>query len=147
MVFPGITTGTLATDSLYDDESVRRIMERHYEMMKKFREAEFSKKLQKARDTRLKGYEDKIINEGDLVYYQNQDKKAWLGPVEVFSRKGNSVFLFANGSMKKIPRCNIQLCKPNVDEDFDNGGEVKTTIDKEPGVCRSFPQQNDEKTL
>ena len=45
-----MTTGTPATDLLYNDESVRRIMERHYAMMKEFREAEFGRKLQKARD-------------------------------------------------------------------------------------------------
>ena len=43
-----MTTGTPATDLLYNDESVRRIMERHYAMMKEFRE--FGRKLQKARD-------------------------------------------------------------------------------------------------
>ena len=62
-----MTTGDAATDSLYDDETVRKIMERHYELMKKFREAEFSRKLNRARETRLKGYEDEIIKEGDLV--------------------------------------------------------------------------------
>ena len=45
VVFPGLSTGDVATDSLYDDESVRKIMERHYEIMKEFRELEFSKKL------------------------------------------------------------------------------------------------------
>ena len=29
MVFPGFATGNEGTDSLYDDEMVRRIMERH----------------------------------------------------------------------------------------------------------------------
>ena len=87
-------------------------MERHYELMRKFREVEFSRKLNRARETRLKGYEDEIIKEGDLVFYQHQDKKAWLGPVRVFSIQKNSVFLFANGSMRKIPRCNVQLWNP-----------------------------------
>ena len=42
IVLPGLTTGDAATDSLYDDETVRKIMERHYDLMRKFREAEFS---------------------------------------------------------------------------------------------------------
>ena len=54
IVLPGLTTGDVATDSLYDDESVRRIMERHLELMKKFRQVEFSRKLNKARNTRSK---------------------------------------------------------------------------------------------
>ena len=110
-MFPGLSTGTVATDSLYDDELVRKIMERHYELMKEFRELEFSRKLSKAKETRTKGYEDVVLKEGDLVYYQHQGKKAWLGPVRVFSVQGNSVFLFANRSMRKVLRCNIQLCE------------------------------------
>ena len=81
ITFPGLTTGDTATESLYDDETVRKIMERHYELMRRFREVEFSRKLNRARETRLKGYEDKIIKEGHLVFYQHQYKKAWLGPV------------------------------------------------------------------
>ena len=32
----GLVNGDVATDSLYDDEQVRKIMERHYEIMKEF---------------------------------------------------------------------------------------------------------------
>ena len=47
IVLPGLNNGNVVTDSEYDDEAVRKIMERHYEMMKEFRELEFSKKLKK----------------------------------------------------------------------------------------------------
>ena len=80
-------------------------------MMKEYRELEFSKKLRLANRTRMKGYEDIKINEGGLVYYQHQDKKAWLGPVKVFARNGNDIFIFANGDVRKVPRCNVQLCE------------------------------------
>ena len=49
--------------------------------MKEFQELQFSKKLKKASEARSKGYEDTPVKNGDIVYYQNQDKKAWLGPV------------------------------------------------------------------
>ena len=58
VVFPEFVTGNEATDSLYDDEMVRKIIERHYKMMKEFREQEFTKKLRKTRHTRSKGNED-----------------------------------------------------------------------------------------
>ena len=58
ITFPGLRTGDMATDSLYDDEAVRRIMERDYEGMKKFRETEFLRKLDTSRKLRLKGYEN-----------------------------------------------------------------------------------------
>ena len=90
---------------------VRKIMERHRVLMNDFREQEFSRKLDIALNTISRGYEDEIIKEEDLVFYQIENKKAWLGPVKIFTIKGNSVFMFANGSVRKIPRCNIKLYK------------------------------------
>ena len=84
-------------------------MERHREIQKEFRQVEFTKKLEKARKWRAKGYKNMILKAGDLVYYQNQGTQAWLGPERVFSVKNNSIFLIANGNIKKIPRCNIQF--------------------------------------
>ena len=124
MVFPGFTTGNEATDSLYDDEMVKRIMERHYEMMKEFREQDFTKKLKKAKHTRSKGYEDIERKEGDMVYYQHQDKKSGLGPVKVFAINGRDVFVLANGSVRKVPRCNVQICEEELMED--EGADIKT---------------------
>ena len=40
-------------------------MENHYTLNKEFREVEFSKKLRLANKTRMKGYEDMELNEGD----------------------------------------------------------------------------------
>ena len=54
ITLPGLTSGNLATESLYDDEAVRQIMERHHEIMKEFRQAEFTKKLEIAKKTRSK---------------------------------------------------------------------------------------------
>ena len=134
VIFPGISTANEASESVYDDELVRKIMERHREVMKQFREQEFLRKLEIALKTRTRGYEDKILREEDLVYYQIEDKKAWLGPERVFAVKGNSVFLFANGNMKKIPRCNVKLCGRKevefVDEE-EKGEEPKEMKDSE----------------
>ena len=144
VIFPGISTANEASESLYDDELVRKIMERHREVMKQFREQEFSRKLEIALKTRSKGYEDEILKEEDMVYYQIEDKKAWLGLVRVFAVKGNSVFLFTNGNMKKIPRCNVKLCGRKevefVDEE-EKGEEPKEMKDskvKEVEVKDSF---------
>ena len=37
IVLPGLNNGNVVTESEYDDEAVRKIMERHYGMMKEFR--------------------------------------------------------------------------------------------------------------
>ena len=50
------------------------------------------------------------------MYYQHQDKKAWLGPIQAFSAKGNDVFNFANGSVRKVPKCKVQLCEAELVE-------------------------------
>merc|ERR1711890_68292 len=109
VVYPGITEGNEVMESSYDDARVREIMERHYQVMRDYRESEFSRKLNITANTRMKGYEDKPVKVDDMVFYQHKDGKAWRGPVKVFSVKGNSIFLFANGSMCEIPRCNVQL--------------------------------------
>ena len=72
---------------------------------------EFSKTLKKASNTRSRGYENVKVKENYLVYYQHQDKKVWLEPGHVFAVKGNHIFIFANGSVRKVPRCNVQICE------------------------------------
>merc|ERR1712080_58482 len=47
----------------------------------------------------------------------------------LFSVKGNSVFLFANGSMCKIPRCNVQLWKGSEEDEE----EARAERDQEEG--------------
>ena len=107
---------------------------------------EFSKKLKGASETRSRGYEDIQVKEGDLVYYQHQDKKAWLGPVKVFAVKGRDIFVFANGSVRKVQRCNVQLCETEDDDSEEKDGkqeeESKENKKKENSV--SFEDQTDE---
>ena len=107
IVLPGLVTGNLTMESLYDDEVVRMIMERHSEMMKGFIEVEFSRKLERASNTRSRGHEDIVLKEGDLVFYQHKGKKAWLGPASICSLFDNSGVVQANGGLRKVPRCNI----------------------------------------
>merc|ERR1712120_127120 len=83
-----VTMGNLARDSMADEEMVRNIMEKHYWLMTEFRMLEFSGKLRKANKTRSKGYEDVMIETGDLVFYQYEDKKAWLAPENMFAVNG-----------------------------------------------------------
>ena len=124
--------GNIAMDSVCDDEMVRNIMERHYLMMREFRELKFSKKLRRANKTRMKGYEDVKIDTGDLVFYQYEDKKAWLGPERVFAVKGGDVFIFANGNIRKIPRCNVQLSKKyeEIERDETKGNVTKVRFEE-----------------
>ena len=78
-MLPGLTTGNEVTDSLYDDEAVRRIMERHSEMAKRFREAKFSRKLEQAKNMRSKGYEDVILHKRRLGVLSKPRKEIVVG--------------------------------------------------------------------
>merc|ERR1712074_189488 len=128
IVLPGVTNGNMVTESLYDDETVRVIMERHNEVLKDFRQLEFTKKLEKARATRAKGYEDITLQVGDLVLYQGGGKKSWLGPERIFAIKNKDIFLIANGSIKKVPRSNIQLLSRDEPESEDKAAVAAATV-------------------
>ena len=46
VVLPGVVKGTVGTDDvLFDSEAVQRIMERHTNITREYREKEFSSKL------------------------------------------------------------------------------------------------------
>ena len=92
------------------------------------REMEFSKKLRRESKTRMKRYGDIKISEGDLVFYQYQDKKTWLGPQNVFAINGGNIFIFANGNIRKVPRCNVQLCEKAEEDEKDKEGKNETRV-------------------
>ena len=70
--------GNIATKSIYEDEGVRKIMENNSEFGKRFREVEFGGKLDKAVSTRMKGFEDMIIEKDDRIFYQTHNEKHGL---------------------------------------------------------------------
>ena len=94
--------------------------------MKEFRDLEFSKKLRKASTTRMKGYEDIKVSEGVLVYYQYKNMKAWLGPAKLFATNDNGILIFTNANIRKVRRCNVQLCEKEIEND-NNKEEKKGT--------------------
>ena len=77
-------------------------------------------------NARSTGYENRIVEEDDLVYYQAKNRKAWLGPVKVFLIKGNSIWEIVHRDTRKIPRCNIKLCrKPEDVVDEENASFIR----------------------
>ena len=108
---PGVTVGNDATDSLFDSEAVQKIMERHHDFIKKFREVEYSEKIKKAASARSGVMNNHFYKEGDEVFYQEKDKIAWLGPVKVFCQRGSEVYVVANGYIKKVVACKVNTFK------------------------------------
>ena len=131
---PGVTVGNEATESLFDCEAVQKIMERHQEFIKRFREQEYSDKLKKAARLRASEINNHFYNEGDEVLYQEKDKKAWLGPVRVFCQKGREVYLFTNGNIRKVASCKVKPFRcfssvvGNEEQESDQSKKVKLDI-------------------
>ena len=108
---PGISVSNKATESYFDSEAVQKIMERHQDFIKKFREVEYTEKIRKAAQSRSSIMNNIFYKEGDEVFYQEKDKIAWLGPVKVFCQKGREVYVFANGHIKKLHTCKVKPFK------------------------------------
>ena len=116
VTIPGISTGNIAMESMFDSEAVKRVMERHHEVMKEFREIEYSTKLKKAAVQQNKKFKEIKYEEDDWVFYQGKDKKAWNGPVRVHAHRGRDVYVFANGNLKKIADCKVQPYRVHTEE-------------------------------
>ena len=120
VVFPGVSAGDIATESLYDSEAVKRMIERHVLMMKRFREAEYENKLEKASVVQNRVFNNVRYKEGDSVYYQEENKKSWKGPVKVLAHKGRDVFVLANDNLRKVADCKVQ---PYGKKEIEEGAE------------------------
>merc|ERR1712236_21137 len=97
--------------------AVRDAMENRFEITKNFREIEYGYKIDKAIKERMKGYEDMVIQKGDMVFHQTNNEKAWLGPTVVTDVDNNYVFVKTNGDRRKVPKCNVKLNMKNSDGD------------------------------
>ena len=56
VVHSGISKENVATESMYEDEEVRKVIKSHFEISKEFREIEFGFKIDKAMSARMKGF-------------------------------------------------------------------------------------------
>ena len=143
VMFPGVTMGDLATDSMYDSETVRKIMERHVMMMRKFREAEYESKLKMATTVRKKAYNDIRYKEGDLVFIQEMDQKCWKGPVKVLNHRGRDVYVFSNGGLKKVADCRVQpYDEREAEEKVEDGNDEKSEETVEMRSLRRSPRRS-----
>ena len=67
-----------------------------------------------------------------MVFYQTNNEKAWLGPVEVTDVDNNYIFVKTNGDRRKVPKCNVKLnVKNNNDDDEVLEIDEKEEKDKE----------------
>ena len=50
-----------------------------------------------------------IINLGDVVYHQTQNKKFWLGPAKVKDVERNLLWIEENRDLKKVTKYKMKL--------------------------------------
>jgi len=107
VVIPGLTTGNLATESMFDSEAVKKIVDRTYKAIETFREKEYGRKLEGCLKERKKDFQKIRYTKGDEVFVQKRDTKSWSGPVKVFCHEGVNVWLWNNGELIKVNQCKV----------------------------------------
>ena len=65
--------------------------------------------IDKAVSARMKGLENMVIQKGDMLFYQTNNEKAWIGPAKVMDVDKNWAFIAGNGDIKKLPKFNVKL--------------------------------------
>merc|ERR1712177_19798 len=74
--------------------------------MQEFREAETRKKLKDCRKIPVRNYQHQgNYIAGDIIWFQHNEGNAWHGPADVVYQKGNTIFAYYNGEMRKVAMC------------------------------------------
>ena len=51
----------------------------------------------------MKEFENIVIQKGEMVFYQTNNEKAWLGPPEVTDVDNNYIFVKTNCDRRRVP--------------------------------------------
>ena len=109
VTIPGLTTGNVATESVTEAEAVKNTIDRMRKLVEEFRTADMNKKLKECLNMKVFKYQHKKpYKQGDEVWYQYKDSKAWTGPAEVICHDGNMIWIKAGGNIKKVAEHRVQ---------------------------------------
>ena len=112
VTIPGLTTGTLASESVTEAEAVRNVMDRMRKMVEEFRTIEMKHKLEDSLKLNTYKYQhQKPYKTGDQVWYQSKDSSAWSGPAVVICHEGINVWIRAGGDIRKVAQHRVQPFK------------------------------------
>merc|ERR1712240_756048 len=83
-------------------------------------------KLKDCQDVRVRDYQHRReYVEGDKVWFQPLNGNTWLGPALDVTQRGQSVYLYTHGDIKKIAACRVKPYElVNTDENRNNTKEV-----------------------
>ena len=70
-----------------------------------------------------------------------------MGPEKVFAVNGGDVFIFANGNIRKVPRCNVPLSEKNeeIEKDETEGNVPKVTFEEKES--EAFGEEVEEQDI
>ena len=57
----------------------------------------------------MKYFENILVNEEYLVYFQQQNAKEWYTPVRGFTAKESSIWVVDQGDTMQTPKCNRKV--------------------------------------
>merc|ERR1711972_782544 len=103
-------------------------------MGSEFREIETKTKLKDCQGIKVTSYQHQgNYNTGDKVWYQYKDGNAWYGPAEVIYHKGNTIFVYGNGDIKKVAARKVKPynLKEREDEPREDGEKSPETVGRE----------------
>ncbi len=64
----------------------------------------------------------------------------------MFASNGNDIFIFANGNIRKVSRCNVQLCDNGVEIDKGKEGKNEAKVQfEEQGFGNDIENKDVEK--
>ena len=87
-------------------------MENLNKIVSEYREADMKKKLKECQDIRIQAYQNlENYLEGDEVWYHLLSANSWLGLAIVLCHRGQTVWLLANGEIKKVASCKVKPYK------------------------------------
>merc|ERR1712101_64938 len=142
---PGLTMGNEGSESLTDAEAVNRIMETRNKITQEFREAETWKKLKDCQKIPVRNYQHQgNYIAGDKIWFEHNEGNAWHGPADVVHQKGNILFAYYNGEMRKVAMCRAKPYEliERTEEEKDKNDEQEET----PEIIEEESEaENDEK--
>ena len=139
VTIPCLSTGNIATESMTEAEAVKKVIERMNALITEFRKVEMRTKLKEC--VKERSYQYQKLNpyvSGERVWYQNEDKNAWLGPAEVITHKGNTVWIIAGGNVKKVAEHCVQPFDVRVEDEVspESVGDNHATDDSAEGMAK-----------
>ena len=126
-VIPGLTEGTVMSDSTISNSDILR---KHFKKQELVREmylkADASRRLKEALKSRIQSYNDQKYEPEDLVIFEDKDNN-WCGPAKVKALEGKTVWILYNGNLRKVALCRTRPFLENDEEVTDEQAEESSS--------------------